>query len=772
MDVVIDDSDGQFLEYNTIGGVLDFYFLAGPTPVQVAQQYSEIVGKSALMPYWGLGYHQCRYGMQDVYEVAEVVANYSAAAIPLETMWTDIDYMYLRRVFTLDPARFALDLVRQFVTSLHERNQHYVVMVDPAVAYADYPGFNDGVAADAFLKDANGSVYQGVVWPGVTAFPDWFATGTQGYWNAQFDSFFSATDGVDIDALWIDMNEASNFCTFPCSDPAAYAQQNGFPPVPPAVRLCSPRDIPGFPSGFQACCRTEVSFNVHAETYYGENIYVFGSAVTIGSGDDIHNSVLLSANNYPTWKMTVDMPANTTVTYQYVRKESDGSWIYEATNRTITTGDCGTSLSTDDTITTPQGTPSKLRVRQEPYPRQAHQANRARQDTATGEGTKLGLPGRNLLDPLYTIHNEAGVLSSKTIDTDLVHANGLAEYDTHNLYGAMMSSASRAAMLSRRPTLRPMVITRSTFAGSGAEVGHWLGDNAADWEHYLSSIGELLAFSALYQVGMVGSDVCGFAGATNELLCARWTSLGAFSPFFRNHNANDVPPHEFYRWGNDSVVARAARNAIDIRYRLLDYLYTALWVQNQDGTPAVQPMFFVYPGDAAARALQYQYFFGPAVMVAPVTRENSTTTDVYLPNDVLYDFYTGAKVRGNASWVTLTDVAYDTIPLYYRGGSIVPERVSGANTTTELRKRNFVLVVAPGDNGSASGSLYLDDGVSLQQPATSLITFSYLGGVLSMTGTFGYSAGVVIESVKLLGKCGVTIKKVNIPLTGEYSGRL
>lgn len=68
MNVVIDDTDGQYLEYNIIGGVLDFYFLAGPSPVQVARQYSEVVGKSAMMPYWGFGFHQCRYGMRDVYE--------------------------------------------------------------------------------------------------------------------------------------------------------------------------------------------------------------------------------------------------------------------------------------------------------------------------------------------------------------------------------------------------------------------------------------------------------------------------------------------------------------------------------------------------------------------------------------------------------------------------------------------------------------------------------------------------------------------------------
>ena len=88
MDFKINDTDGQYLEYNTLGGVLDFYFLAGPSPVEVAQQYSELSQKSALQPYWGLGFHQCKYGYRDVYWVAEVVANYSTAGIPLETMWT------------------------------------------------------------------------------------------------------------------------------------------------------------------------------------------------------------------------------------------------------------------------------------------------------------------------------------------------------------------------------------------------------------------------------------------------------------------------------------------------------------------------------------------------------------------------------------------------------------------------------------------------------------------------------------------------------------
>jgi alpha-glucosidase len=69
-----------------------------------------------------------------VFQVAEVVYNYSKAGIPLETMWTDIDYMELRRVFTLDPERFPLERMRELVDYLHDHDQKYIVMVDPAVS--------------------------------------------------------------------------------------------------------------------------------------------------------------------------------------------------------------------------------------------------------------------------------------------------------------------------------------------------------------------------------------------------------------------------------------------------------------------------------------------------------------------------------------------------------------------------------------------------------------------------------------------------------------
>lgn len=91
------------------------------------------------------------------------------------------------------------------------------------------------------------------------------------------------------------------------------------------------------------------------------------------------------------------------------------------------------------------------------------------------------------------------------------------------------------------------------------------------------------------------------------------------------------------------------------------------------------------------------------------------------------------------------------MPLHIRGGSIIPLRAEATNTTTELRKQDFVLLIAVNATNQASGSLYLDEGDAIEQPATSMISFNYDNGKLSIDGEFGYETDVVIKNVTVIG---------------------
>ncbi|KAI1421797.1 glycosyl hydrolases family 31-domain-containing protein [Xylaria sp. FL1777] len=611
MDININktDSGDQYLEYNILGGVLDFYFLAGPSPTDVSKQYAEVVGLPAMMAYWTFGFQQCKYGWPDVEFEAEVVANYSAANIPLEVLWADIDYMDSRQIFTLDPQKYPLDKMRELVEELHQRGQKYVMMLDPGVHKLDgYATYSRGVTAGAFIKADDGSLYRGEQWAGEVVWPDWFASKTQDWWTDEILRFFDPETGLDIDGAWNDMNEVSNFCADVNCDPSEDASSNS--------------------------------------------------------------------------------------------------------NQAAT----------------------------------SRKALRTRQDPA---GSMKGLPDRELFSPAYRINNHQGDLSDWTLYTNNTNADGTVQYDTHNMHGLMMITATRNSLLARRPNSRPFVLTRSTFAGAGTKAAHWFGDNDSNWDDYRVTISQMLSFAAVHAMPMVGSDVCGFNGAAQEQMCARWALLGAFQPFYRNHADISSPNQEFYLWES---VAQAARKAIDARYRLLDYIYTAMYRAASTGAPIVNPLFFLYPNDAETFGIDLQWFYGDALLVSPVTDDDATSVTFYLPDDIFYDFWTLQPIQGTGATVTADDVAFTDIPVHIRGGTVLPLRSASGNTTDLVRQNNFTLIVAPGKDGKASGSLYLDDGDSPDVGSKySDISFTWDGKTLKAEGIFGYGTDVVVESVKVLG---------------------
>mmetsp|Transcript_21605 Transcript_21605/g.22362 ORF Transcript_21605/g.22362 Transcript_21605/m.22362 type:complete len:969 (+) Transcript_21605:105-3011(+) len=226
MDVKLDTSS---MTFKVIGGVIDLYVFVGPTIQDVTQQYTSVVGRPTMMPYWSFGFHNCKYGYKTVYEVEEVVSKYKAAGIPLDTQWMDIDYMEAFRDFTTDPSNFPLAETQKFVNQLHSDGMKFVPIIDPGIMiYSGYAAYENGLKQGVFVKDIQQNYYLGQVWPGPTYFPDFLHPNIENYWTTELQNFYN---DVPVDGLWIDMNEVSNFCN---SDGAGQVCANTAPNGCPA----------------------------------------------------------------------------------------------------------------------------------------------------------------------------------------------------------------------------------------------------------------------------------------------------------------------------------------------------------------------------------------------------------------------------------------------------------------------------------------------------------------------------------------------------------
>lgn len=218
---------GNSLTYKVIGGILDFYFFAGPTPLAVVDQYTEFIGRPAPMPYWSLGFHQCRWGYHNLSVIEDVIANYKKAKIPLDVIWNDDDHMDGKKDFTLNPVNYPGPKLRAFLEKIHAEGMHYIVINDPGIGVnKSYGVYQRGIANDVFIK-YQGKPFLAQVWPGAVHFPDFLNPKTVEWWGDEIRRFHEL---APIDGLWIDMNEVSNFCTGLCTIPEGRICPNGTGP--------------------------------------------------------------------------------------------------------------------------------------------------------------------------------------------------------------------------------------------------------------------------------------------------------------------------------------------------------------------------------------------------------------------------------------------------------------------------------------------------------------------------------------------------------------
>ncbi|KAI6223318.1 P-type domain-containing protein [Aphelenchoides besseyi] len=292
-------------------------------------------------------------------------------------------------------------------------------------------------------------------------------------------------------------------------------------------------------------------------------------------------------------------------------------------------------------------------------------------------------------------------------------------YNTKSMYGLKETvstwKAQKAAV-----GKRGQLISRSTFPSSGRYGGHWLGDNTARWEDLRTAIIGAQEFN-IFGIPHVGSDVCGFIGNTNEELCLRWQQLGAFHSFFRNHNTLGAKPQDPTQWNS---VAQTTRTANLWRYRHLPYLYSLHFFASKHGGSVIRPVAFEFPLDRRAFDLSYQFMWGPAIIVVPVTSDGVETVDGYLPEDAewyyLYSSYYGSQADSGDG--TFPAPRNSSAPAFVRGGFVIPRQAPGL-TTAASRRNHFQLLIACNKQiapiKAAVGSFYLDDGETwADDPAT------------------------------------------------------
>jgi len=370
------------------------------------------------------------------------------------------------------------------------------------------------------------------------------------------------------------------------------------------------------------------------------------------------------------------------------------------------------------------------------------------------------------------INNVQGELASHAVSPNATHHDGTQEYDVHNLFGHQILNATYNALLSAIPGKRPFIIGRSTFSGSGKWAGHWGGDNTSLFAYMFFSIPQALTFS-LFGIPMFGVDTCGFNGNTDEELCNRWMQLSAFFPFYRNHNTLTANPQEAYVW---SSVIDASKTAMNIRYQLLPYMYTLFYLAHNTGSTVMRALAWEFPNDPSLAAADRQFFLGPAILVTPVLDQGATSVDGVFPGvgkgEVYYDWYSQAAVFVSPGQNVTIPAPLGHIPIYIRGGNVVPIQ-EPALTTRDARQNPWGLLAALSPEGTASGSLYIDDGESLVQNATLYVDFTASANALYASARGAYADSNPLANVTVMGveraPKTVTLNGVAVPTTNYNS---
>ena len=199
-------STDQDVVFESDGPAFRVVIIERPNVQQLMQALADLTGHMELPPLWSLGYHQCRHTYYPDGRVMEVADLLRKHQIPSDVIWMDIDYMDGYRIFTFNPDGFSNPL--RLNDYLHQQDFKTVYMIDPGVKVEEgYFVDDQGTAGDYWVKDKNGQVFEGNVWPGACHFPDFTRPEVRSWWATLYKDFMA----TGVDGVWNDMNEPAIF---------------------------------------------------------------------------------------------------------------------------------------------------------------------------------------------------------------------------------------------------------------------------------------------------------------------------------------------------------------------------------------------------------------------------------------------------------------------------------------------------------------------------------------------------------------------------------
>lgn len=315
--------------------------------------------------------------------------------------------------------------------------------------------------------------------------------------------------------------------------------------------------------------------------------------------------------------------------------------------------------------------------------------------------TDLGIEG------IWNDMNEPAVFNeTKTMDTEVMHKNDgdpQTHRALHNLYGLLMGEATYEGMKKQLNGKRSFLLTRAGYAGVQRYASVWTGDNRSFWEHLQMSLPMCMNLG-LSGVAFTGPDVGGFAHDTNGELLTRWTQVGAFTPYFRNHSALETIRQEPWQFGEkyESIIKRY----IQLRYQWLPQLYSLFHEAHETGLPVMRPLMLEYPADEKTYQLYDQFMIGNNVMIAPIMQPGVTDRAVYFPEGTWVDYFTGEEYTGMKTHLIHAEL--DMLPMFVKKGTFVAH--SPVKQSTMQTQDQLILHVYANEEGEYSTVFYDDDG--------------------------------------------------------------